>query len=162
MKKTSEKKAEIKLVGLSLRTNNQNEMDPSLAQIGGLLGTYFAGNIASKIPNRKNPNVTLAVYTEYDSNELGDYTYFLGEEVSSFQDIPAELKTMTLPASQYQKFTTETGPMPKVCIDAWLQIWKMSSEDLGGERAYQADFELYDNRAINPAETSLDIYIGVK
>lgn len=55
-----------------------------------------------------------------------------------------------------------SGKMPEVVITAWQQIWEMTPEDFGGNRAYQADFELYDQRASDLANTSLDIYIGVK
>ena len=162
MKKELVNKPEIKLIGLTARTNNKNEMNPQTSKIGELAGRFWSQNIASQIPNRKNPGVTLSIYTEYDSNEHGDYTYFIGEEVSSFEDIPSEMQKLTIPAAQYQKFTTPSGKMPEVVINAWQQIWKMSANDFGGERAYVADFEVYDQRAADPANASLDIYIGIK
>ena len=162
MKKELINKQEIKLVGLTARTNNKNEGNPQTSKIGALAGRFWSQNIADQIANRKNPGVTLSVYTEYDSNEHGDYTYFIGEEVSSFENIPSGLQQFTIPAAQYQKFTTPSGKMPDVVISAWQQIWKMTSDDFEGDRAYIADFEVYDQRAIDPANTSLDIYIGIK
>lgn len=162
MEKKLMNKPEIKLVGLSVRTNNTNEMNPEVSKIGKLAGQFWGQNIANQIYNRKNPGVTYSVYTEYDSDEHGDYTYFIGEEVDSFENVPQELQTLTIPAAQYQKFTTPSGKMPEVVINAWLQIWKMSANDFGGQRAYIADFEIYDQRAIDPNNTSLDIYIGIK
>lgn len=162
MKKELTSKQEIKLIGLTIRTNNKNEMNPQTSKIGGLAGRFWGQNIANQIPHRKNPGVTLSVYAEYDSNEHGDYTYFIGEEVSSFENIPLELRKLTIPASKYQKFTTLSGTMPEVVINAWQQIWKMTSDDFNGERAYVADFEVYDQRAGDPANTILDIYIGIK
>ena len=84
MKKELENKSEIKLVGLTARTNNKNEMNPQTSKIGELAGRYWSQNVAAQIIDRKNPGVTLSVYTEYDSDEHGDYTYFIGEEVTSF------------------------------------------------------------------------------
>ena len=162
MKKELVNKTEIKLIGLTARTNNKNEMNPQTSKIGELAGRFWNQNIAGQIPNRNNPGVTLSIYTEYDSNENGDYTYFIGEEVGSFENMPSELRQLTIPATSYQKFTTSTGKMPEVVINAWQQIWQMSSVDFGGDRAYIADFELYDQRAMDPANTSLDIYIGIK
>ncbi len=162
MQKELANKSEIKFVGLSARTNNKNEMNPQTSKIGELVGRYRGQNLAAQIRNRKNPGVTLSVYTEYDSNEHGDYTYFIGEEVSSFENIPDAFQKLTIPASKYQKFTTPSGKMPEVLINAWQEIWKMTPDDFGGKRAYQADFELYDQRAADPANTSLDIYIGVE
>ncbi len=162
MKKELTNKQEIKLIGLTARTNIKNEMNPQTAKIGELAGRFWSQNLASHLAQRKNPGVTFSVYTEYASDEHGDYTYFIGEEVSAFENVPAELKKLTIPATQYQKFTTPSGKMPEVVIEAWQQIWKMSASDFGGERAYLADFEVYDQRAIDPANTSLDIYIGIK
>lgn len=162
MQKELVNKPEIKLIGLKARTNNKNEMDPQTAKIGKLVNSFFSQNIANQILNRKNPGVTLSVYTEYASNEYGDYTYFIGEEVDSFDNIPAGLHTLTIPLAKYQKFTTSSGKMPEVVISAWQQIWGMSSHDFGGERAYIADFEVYDQRAQDPLNTSLDIFIGIK
>ena len=162
MKKEIANKSEIKLIGLSVRTNNNNEVSPQTSKIGNLMGYYWNHNIASQISDRKNPGVTLSVYTEYDSNEHGDYTYFLGEEVSDFENIPQELQALTIPAGKYQKFTTLAGKMPEVVINAWQQIWQMSAKDFGSERAYVADFEVYDQRATDPANAVLDIYIGIK
>lgn len=162
MKKELVSKPEIKLVGLTVRTNNKNEMNSQTSKIGELAMRFWTQNIAAQIVNRKNPGVTLSVYTAYDSNEHGDYTYFIGEEVGSFKSVPAELQKLTISAANYQKFTTEAGKMPEVVISAWQKIWKMSPDDLDGVRAYQADFEVYDQRASDPANTSLDIFIGIK
>jgi predicted transcriptional regulator YdeE len=162
MKKALLQRPEIKIVGLSLRTNNQKEMDPITNTIGQLVHTYLSAQIAGQIPNRKNPGVTLSVFTEYDSNEHGDYTYIIGEEVEHFGNVPTLFKQLTIPASKYQRFTTKPGQMPQVVVQAWQQIWQMSAADLGGQRAYQADFEVYDERALDPARTTLDIYIGIK
>ena len=162
MKKESVNKQEIKLIGLSVRTNNKNEMNPKVAKIGEIAGRYMSQNIAAQVANRKNPGVTLSVFTEYDSDEHGDYTYFIGEEVSSFENISSGLQKLIIPAAKYQKFTTPAGKMPEVVIHAWQQIWKMSSDDFGGKRAYQADFEVYDQRAADPNNTILDIHIGIR
>jgi predicted transcriptional regulator YdeE len=161
MKKELTNKSEIKLIGLTARTNNQSEMNPQTSKIGELVSHFWGKNIANQISNRKNPGVTLSVYTEYDSNEHGNYTYFIGEEVGSFDNVPPNLQKLIIPAAKYQKFSTPSGEMPEVVINAWQQISKMSADDFGGERAYIADFEVYDQRACDPTNASLDIYIGI-
>ena len=52
--------------------------------------------------------------------------------------------------------------MPKVCIDAWKEIWKMQETDFGRKRTDITDFEIYDERAKDYGNAILDIYIGVK
>ncbi|HEX4044431.1 MAG TPA: GyrI-like domain-containing protein [Gammaproteobacteria bacterium] len=161
MKNVTVNMQEIKLIGLSARTNNKNEMNPQTSKIGELAGRYWSQNVAVQITDRKNPGVTLSVYTEYDSDEHGDYTYFIGEEVSSFENMPSGFKKLIVPSAKYQKFTTPAGKMPEVVINAWQKIWKMSPDDLEGKRAYLADFEIYDQRASDPGNTIVDIYVGI-
>jgi predicted transcriptional regulator YdeE len=162
MKKELVTRPEIKLVGLSVRTNNQAEMNPETAKIGALLGQFWSMKIAEQLTKRVNPGVSLAVYTDYESDEHGNYTYFIGEEVSSFEKLPSDLQRLIIPATQYQRFTTAVGSMPGIVIQAWQQIWQMTAEELGGRRVYQADFELYDQRASDLSKASLDIYIGIE
>lgn len=149
------------LIGIKARTNNQAEMDPASAKIGPTIGRYMGEGIADQIPNRTQPGVTYAVYTDYASDADGDYTYFIGEEVHSHDAIPEGLTALTVPAQTYMRFTTDAGPMPDVCIQAWQRIWNMDANALGGERAYLADLECYDERAQDPANTILDIMIGI-
>jgi predicted transcriptional regulator YdeE len=162
MQKTMAKLPEIKLVGITARTNLASEMNLATAKIGATVQKYFHGCCPKKIQNRKNPNVTYCVYTDYESDFTGDYTYFIGEEVDSFDGLPEGFETLVMPIQNYAKFTTDSGPMPAVCISAWQKIWTMTSAEFGNERAYIADFEVYDERALDHQNVVLDIYIGLR
>lgn len=150
-----------KLVGISVRTNNQLEINPETGRIFPCVQRYFHEDLADKIVNRKNPGTTLCVYTEYESDHTGDYTYFIGEEVESFADVSGEFSQLTIPAQTYSKFTNGPAPMPEVVREPWFKIWAMGTEELGGTRAYKADFEVYDERAADHQNIVLDIYIGL-
>jgi len=162
MNKTIQQLSEIKLVGITARTSNANEMNHETAKIGAVMQKFFASRMQEQILERKNPGTIFAVYTHYETNEDGEYTYFLGEEVNGFKNIPQGFEVLTIPAQTYIKFTSNPGKMPAVCIDMWKNIWKMNVADLGGKRAYIADFEVYDERSQNPEKTVLDIYIGIQ
>lgn len=162
MEKASSKIESIKLVGLKVRTNNASELGSLEGKIFPCVQRYFHQQLFDKIPNRKNPGTTLCVYTDYESDHTGDYTYFIGEAVNSFDAIPEIFETLVIPAQNYTKFTTKPGPMPDVLQNAWLEILQMSPKELGGERAYRADFEVYDERASDHNNIVLDIYIGIK
>lgn len=162
MKKEASKQEEIKLVGLKVRTNNKNELGSLEGKIFPCVQQYFHQQLFNKIPNRKNPGTTLCVYTEYESDHKGDYTYFIGEAVDSFDGVPEDLQTLIIPTQNYIKFTTEPGAMPGVLTEAWTSILGMSPKELGGKRAYRADFELYDERAADHSNIVLDIYIGIE
>jgi predicted transcriptional regulator YdeE len=162
MQKTVTELPEIKLLGILCRTNNTAEMNISSAKIAPTIQKYFRQAVGEEIPNRKNPGTTYCVYTDYESDFTGDYTYFIGEEVKFVGDSMEGFSSIIIPAQNYAKFTSKPGIMPEVCIDMWQNIWKMESEELKGKRAYLADFEVYDKRALDPSKTVLDIYLGVK
>lgn len=152
----------IKLVGLSMRTSNQREMQPETAQIGPTMQRFFGEGIPEKIQKRKNPGRVFAVYTDYQDREYADYTYFLGEEVLDFEQIPASLQTLTIPLQTYVRLTSEPGKMPTVVIDLWKYIWQMDAVELGGRRAYVADFEVYDERSRDPHAAVVEVYLGLQ
>lgn len=161
MKQTTQTLAPIQLVGITARTNNAAEMNPATGKIGPTLQRYFQNNLASKIKARKNPGTTFCVYTDYESDFNGDYTYFVGEAVSALDEVDPIFETRLIPSQSYIQFTNDPGPMPAVCIELWQKIWTMTEADLGGTRAYIADFEIYDERSHDPHNAVLDIYIGV-
>ena len=163
MKNESVRLETMTLVGMTARTSNERERVPETAKIGSMVMAYFGGQLAEKIKNRTTPGVTYAVYTDYESDEHGEYTYFIGEVVerTQGQDTSA-FDTVTIPAGTYQKFMTETGKMPTVVIEAWQKIWAMGSSIFGSKRRYVADFELYDQRALDPENTQADIFIGIE
>lgn len=155
---------EIKLLGITTRTNNKHlfESDPSTNKVAALVQEYFRHGLAEQMSNRKKPGTTLCVYTKYESDEHGDFTYFIGEEVTSFDESSDNFERLIIPEQHYAKFTSQPGAMPAVCIDLWKNIWKMEPAELGGNRAYVADFELYDERSIDHSNVILDLYIGIK
>ena len=122
---------------------------------------FCMDDMPAKISQRKNPGRVFAVYTNYDNDEHGAYTYFIGEEVHSFERIGSEFETLTIPAQTYIKLTSNPGSMPAVVINLWQNIWSMKPSELGGQRAYVADFEIYDERSQDPSNVVLDIYIGI-
>ncbi len=161
MKKQQVYKNEIKLIGIQVRTNNKSEMNPSEAKIGDTAQRYFSKNLASLIPMRKNPGITFCAYTNYESDHTGNYTYFIGEEVTDLSDIPEGYTYLTVPKGNYIQLTSSSGVMPDIVIKLWQKIWQMNSEELGGKRSYTVDYEIYDEKAIDPKNTIVDIYIGI-
>ncbi len=153
---------EIQVIGIATRTHNVNERDPSTAKIGSLVQHYFSQNLSDKIPNRKKPGRTFIIYTEYESDFTGDYTCLIGEEVNSFESVPAEFNSLIIPSQTYTKITSESGPLPDIVIKTWQKIWSMTPQVLGGIRGYKADFEIYDERASDYKNAIVDVYIGIE
>jgi predicted transcriptional regulator YdeE len=154
----------LHLVGINCRANNKLAFaaDTSKNPIAATVQRYFHEGLFEKINDRLKPGTTYCAYTEYESDHHGDYTYFVGEVVKSFNNVPEGFTTLIIPEQKYAKFTNEPGAMPMVCINMWQKIWDMSAKDLGGERAYLTDFEVYDERAMDHQNVVLDIYLGIK
>lgn len=162
MKHTVIEVPEVKLIGIHTRTNNNNEADAQTARIGPCVMEYFHKQLFNQIPSRATPGITYCAYTGYESDQHGDYTYFVGEKVDNFDDVPEGFIALTIPSQTYAKFTTNKGPMPDVLIQVWKHIWGLSEKDMGGKRSFQADFELYDQRASDHTSVEVDVFIGIE
>jgi len=161
MDKTEICMPEIRLVGIKIRTNNQDELNYELGRIFPCVQKYFHSQVADIISNRVRQGSTFCVYTEYQVNNRNEYSFFIGEEVSSFSCLHKGLETCVIPPQSYAKFSV-SGTMPSIVVDSWHKIWLMSEKKLGGKRTYIADFEIYDEKSFYDKEVAFDIYIGIK
>jgi predicted transcriptional regulator YdeE len=114
--------------------------------------------MADRIPDKTGSNL-YAVYSEYASDHNGEYTFTVGAPVKAQAAVAAGMVRKLIVAGKYAVITTQKGPFPKVIPEAWLEIVKL--EDEGKlNRTYRTDFELYDERALDPQNGQVDIYIG--
>jgi len=102
------------------------------------------------------------LYTEYASDKDGAYTYVLGARVTKVESVPAGMVAKKVPAGRYALFTSERGPVQKVVVEVWQRVLATPKSALGGDRTYKTDFEVYDRRAQNPADSVVDLYVSVK
>jgi predicted transcriptional regulator YdeE len=152
-------KPAIKIIGIATRTTNDDEASSATAKIPGMWARFYQENISEKVPNKVDPDRVLAVYTDYESDEQGAYTYILGFEVASFEQVPEGMLAKELPASTYTVFTSRKGPVPQIILDTWQEIWQASRDGLA--RSFSGDFEVYDARSHDPQYAEIDIYIAV-
>jgi predicted transcriptional regulator YdeE len=146
------------VMGIEVRTSNAREMTPD-GQIGRQWERFAKEGLAARIPQRADQNL-VAVYSGYASDEHGEYDYLLGAKVSGIAEIPAGMTVRHVPTGRYAVFTSERGPVTKVVPEAWKRIWD-EPRTATYARSYKVDFELYGARAANPADSQVEIYIGV-
>jgi len=152
---------EFTMIGISARTNNAQEAAGN-GVIPKQWAKFYKEGILDKIPNKADP-VIYVVYTDYASDRDGDYNYIIGAKVSDVSTVPAGMVARKISAGKYAVVTSERGPIPKIIVDAWQRIWSLEDQaQLGGKRAYKTDFEVYDQRAQNPQDSQIEIYVGVK
>ena len=152
----------FEVMGIAARTNNAKESVENGA-IPELWQHVMQEHVLDRLPNKTDPDL-YAVYTDYASDANGDYTLVLSAKVSNASDslIPSGMVRKKVPAGEYAVFTSERGPVAKVVVETWKRIWAYYQSSANAERAYRADFELYDERASDPNNAQVDIYIALK
>ena len=148
------------VMGIAIRTSNAEQMT-EVRPIGKQWERLFREGVRGAIPNRADGNI-LAVYSEYASDKDGEYTYLLGARVTKVENVPAGMTVKKVLAGKYAVFTSERGPVQKVVVEMWRRVWATPKNVLGGERSYKTDFEVYDQRAQNPADSVVDLHVSVK
>jgi predicted transcriptional regulator YdeE len=142
---------EIKIIGIEIRTSNAEAMNT----IGSHWNKFFSEGIKDKIPNKVSEEI-IALYCDYEGDYTKPYNFVIGCKVSRIDNIPSGMVSKKIPASKFAVFTAK-GKMPDCIIETWKQIWGMDIE-----RTYTGDYEVYDERASNPASSEVDIYVAVK
>jgi predicted transcriptional regulator YdeE len=148
------------VVGIAARTSNAKE-GTAEGVIAKQWQRLMKEGLLAEIPNKADGNI-VALYTEYASDKDGEYTYVLGARVTNAESIPAGMVVKKVSAGRYAVFTSEKGGVQKVVVEMWQRVWSTPKSALGGDRAYKADFEVYDQRAQNPADAVVDLYVGVR
>lgn len=145
----------FKIVGITVRTTNQN--GKSAKDIMELWQRYYSENISSLIPNKIDEDI-YSVYTDYKSDYKADYTTILGHRVSSLESIPAALEGREFGGGNYLEFKAK-GIRPLSVFNTWQDIWVRDKEL---NRKYTADFEVYGKRSQDPDNSEVDIFIATE
>jgi predicted transcriptional regulator YdeE len=145
------------VIGIAGRTTNADEMSGN-----GIIPRHWkrfvSENVPASIGNRVGSDV-IAVYTDYESDANGAYTFLIGVRVEDLEHVPAGLAGRLIPAGSYVVVTSEEGPLHNVVPQAWGFVWSEAFSEY--KRSYVSDFEIYDQRAQDPSNGQVDIYVGV-
>ncbi|BFO68614.1 GyrI-like domain-containing protein [Chryseobacterium sp. KCF3-3] len=144
----------FKVIGISVRTTNENGQAGK--DIPVLWEKMISEDILNSIPN-KIDNTIYSIYTDYEKDHTKPYTTVLGCQVENLDNIPEGMVGYSFDGGDYLKFTTKGDLSKGLVINEWLKIWDM---DLG--RVFSADFEVYGEKAQNPSDAEVDIFIAVK
>lgn len=144
----------FKVIGISVRTTNKNNQVAK--DIGDLWGRFINDKVLEAIPN-KIDNTIYSIYTDYESDHTKPYTTILGCKVKNFDTIPVGMVGKSIKGGNYVKFSTKGDLMKDLVINKWFEIWEM---DLN--RLFTADFEVFGEKAQNPADAEIDILIAIK
>lgn len=147
------------LVGITARTSNAKEMSGK-GKIAALWQRFWEEGILSQIPNPLVPSEIVVAYTEFETDENGEYTILIGTKVSSLDSLPPHLTTVNVLESDYLQVPTEWGPISEIGMNTWKKIW--SEETYRKNRSYKTDLEIYGANAKDPNHSQFDIYLGIR
>jgi len=143
------------IVGISTRTTNKD--NKSADDLYKLWDRFFKEGAAGKIPHPLD-NEILNIYTDYENEDQGEYTAFVGKRVSKAvkKNLQKGLIISAIPAGKYIVFDAK-GRLPECVTEAWELI-----RELGFDRAYTADFDVYGTKTIDPDNAEVSIYVSIK
>ncbi len=142
------------VIGIAVRTTNENGQ--SAQDIPALWNRFMTGSFLEKIPGKTSQDI-YCIYTDYEKDHTRPYTTILGCKVSSLELIPAGMTGKTIDGGNYNR-SLATGNIPQGSVfNEWVRIW---NSDL--PRTFTADFEVYGEKAADPENAEVDIFVAVK
>lgn len=142
------------IIGISIRTTNENGQ--ASKEIAELWGKFMSESILEKIPNKVD-NEIYSLYTDYESDHTKPYTAILGCKVENLDNIPSEMVGQSFSGGTYTKTTAKGDLMQGLVVNQWSKILAMELD-----RTYDADFEIFGEKAQNPSDAEVDFYVGIK
>ncbi|WP_186644100.1 GyrI-like domain-containing protein [Fluviispira vulneris] len=147
------------LVGIETRTQNSLEIKGE-----GKIPSLWNEFLNTFKLDRKISNDIYAVYSNYESDENGQYDYFIGYEIADpdkyLNDDRYAVKQIEV--GKYSVISPIHKLSENVAYNTWQKIWQMNAKQLGGERLFHTDFEVYTNEKKNGQHSLVNIYLSLK
>lgn len=148
-------KAMITVIGIACQTANTPDGAP--IDIPKQWGKFYQEGIMQQIPNRTSEEI-IALYCDYEGDFTQPYTFVLGCQVTSADEIPAGMVAKQILAGRYAMYSA-VGEHPKTLIETWQHIWQ---EDKNLKRTYKGDYEVYGDKFFLGNPQQIDVFIGVE
>ncbi len=149
----------IQIIGMSVDTDLKKVFRDIPA-----LGKRFQKH-KHEIPNKKLPWGFAAVSKGLD-REKGAFTYFMGDRVTTLEQIPDGLKGLEIPISKYTVFPIRPknrlgwpiaiASAKKYIYGAWLP------NSIYEPAGTIDDFEYHDERSVRKHNPEIDLYVAIK
>lgn len=144
----------FQVIGIAVRTTNENNQ--AARDIGPLWNRFFSEGIIDQIPGKIDPTI-YCIYTDYEKDHTRPYTTVIGCSVESLDNIPEGMTGVTITGGNYTKHVARGNILQGLLYEAWTFIW-----NAGWKRKYTADFERYDEKAQNPEDAEVAIFIATE
>ncbi len=140
------------VMGISVKTTNMNGQ--SSKDIGKLWEVFIADKVMDKISNKLDNNI-YCLYTDYEGDHMAPYLVVLGCKVDSSCDVLDGMSLKKVNGGTFTKFTAKGSLIEGVVYQEWATIWAIEKN-----RVFDTDFEVYGEKARNPNNAEVDIYVA--
>jgi AraC family transcriptional regulator len=149
-------KEDFIVIGPAIRINNENF--GGFKRIPKFWKDCNEKNIYQYIPNRKNNNFCYGICMDFKGNE---FTYMIGIEANSLEQIPEDMIGRKIPKAKYAVFTAR-GPCTQSIQDLTHYIFSDWIFNSGYTLTDAPELELYDDRFNDSDESETDIYMPIE
>ena len=151
----------IQILGMAMDTNLKTVYRDIPA-----LGKQFAKHKRTRaIPNKRLPWGFASVSQGFNE-EKGTFTYFMGDRVTTLEQVPEGLKPFVIPVAKYAVFPIRPKNRlgwPVAIASAKKHIymtWLPNS--VYTQAAMIDDFEYHDERSTRKGNPEIDLYVAIK
>ncbi len=137
--------------GLTVRTKNSDEFNPSTAKIAPLWRKLVEMKALEAIPDQPAKPAVYGVYSSFESGAEGEYDLTAGALVTK---PGSEFSHIYVSDGDYLVFEAR-GDMPEALIQTWGAIWTYFEQHPEQQRCFKTDFEHYCG------EQAVDVFIGI-
>ena len=133
----------FKIAGITTRTTNGAEANPSQAKIPSLWRQFYAELIGDRVDRQPAGPEVYGVYWDYESDASGAYNVTVGAPVAEAYQADEELSELRIESGLYLAFHA-VGASQETVPTLWGRVWKYFSRPRRHKRRYTTDFERYE------------------
>ena len=142
------------VIGLKIRTTN--EKGQAMKDIPQFWQKFMTENTLRKIPNKVEDTI-YSLYTNYEGDHNKPYDMILGCKVSSSENIPTGMVAHSIQGGTFSQFTSKGNMTEGAIYHTWMEIGQSNIP-----RIYSTDFEVYGEKARNPQDAEVDIFVAIQ
>ena len=141
------------MIGIKFGKKTTNVGGQSSIDCENLWQKFEIENFGDKIPDKLSDEI-YAVYFDYEGDYTKPYSYFIGSKLKIHSAAPQGLDSLIIPAGSFTKVIAK-GKIPDCVANSWKDIWSSKTD-----RAYNYDFEVYDERRKDWNNAEVEIFVS--
>jgi len=144
------------VIGIELKTTTRE--GKNFTEIPQFWQQVIEKQHIKNIPNKKQLDTVLGICMDFKAD--GTFSYIIGSEVTSTDNVPDDMVSKKIPDAEYAVFTAR-GKMPDSIQNTTKYIYQEWLPKSKYQHANSPEFELYDERSDFSENAEVDIYIPI-